>query len=68
MTTTNIGATAAADAATQRLYQAELALEDARGSGIDEWVRAAADRLHEAVLCHRLAHPDLAVTAQPHAA
>jgi hypothetical protein len=31
------------------LYLAELALEDARSSGVDSWIKAAADRLHEAV-------------------
>ena len=29
------------------IYRAELALHDARSSGIDAWIRAASDRLHE---------------------
>lgn len=33
----------------ERLYRAEIALEDARSSGIDAWIQAAAERLHEAV-------------------
>jgi len=37
-------------AAAGRLYSAEVALHAARQTGIDEWVKAAADRLHEAVV------------------
>jgi hypothetical protein len=40
----------ASDQAEQRVYDAECALHAARSSGIDAWVRAAYDKLHEAVL------------------
>jgi len=39
-------------AAALRLYEAETALHIARQTGVDNWIRAAADRLHEAVLTH----------------
>jgi hypothetical protein len=35
--------------AARRLYEAELALHAARQSGVDHWIAAAADRLHDAV-------------------
>lgn len=35
--------------AARELYEAELALHDARGSRVDAWVAAAADHLHQAV-------------------
>jgi len=44
----------------RRLYDAEVALHIARQSHVDAWIRAAADRLHEAVLAH-----SVAVLAQP---
>ena len=44
-------ATDAHDAA-RRLYDAEVALHIARQTGVDAWIRAAADRLHEAVVAH----------------
>jgi hypothetical protein len=37
------------DDAKRRLYDAETALHAANSSQIDEWITAAADRLHEAV-------------------
>jgi hypothetical protein len=39
--------------AARRLYDAEVALHIARQSGVDAWVKAAADRLHEAIISHR---------------
>jgi hypothetical protein len=41
--------------AAGRLYSAEIALHDARQSGVDAWMRAAADRLHAAVLSYEVA-------------
>ncbi len=38
------------DAASRRLYAAECALHAAHQSQIDDWVAAAGDRLHEAVV------------------
>ncbi|SBW26894.1 hypothetical protein FDG2_5086 [Candidatus Protofrankia californiensis] len=35
--------------AARELYAAELALHDARQSGVDAWISAAADHLHHAV-------------------
>jgi hypothetical protein len=40
--------TAARDAAAQALYRAELALHDARGTGVAAWIDAAYGRLHQA--------------------
>ena len=37
------------EAAAQRLYDCECALHAARSTGVDEWIAAAADRLHKAV-------------------
>jgi hypothetical protein len=37
-------------AACENLYRHELALHDAHQTGVDIWVAAAADRLHEAVV------------------
>jgi hypothetical protein len=36
----------------RRLFMAELALHDARSSRVDEWIKAAANNLHEAVADH----------------
>jgi len=41
-----------AEAAARRLYDAEGALHAAHQSGVDFWISAAADRLHEAVVEH----------------
>lgn len=38
--------------ARRRLYDAETALHAARQSGVDAWVAAAYDRLHDAILEH----------------
>jgi hypothetical protein len=38
--------------AALHLYEADFALHIARQSGIDAWVAAAYDRLHEAVLAY----------------
>jgi hypothetical protein len=50
-----------ADAA-RRLYDAEIALHIARQTGVDAWISAAYDRLHEAIAAHTAA---LAPTACP---
>jgi hypothetical protein len=44
---------AEAKLAARRLYDAEVALHIAPQSGVDSWIRAAAERLHEAVEAHR---------------
>ena len=46
---------AARDVAAQGLYRAELALHDAHGTGVAEWINAAQDRLHQAVLRYEAA-------------
>lgn len=50
----------ARDVAARRLYRAELALHDAHGTGVDEWISAAQDRLHQAVLRYSAALAELA--------
>jgi hypothetical protein len=50
--------------AALHLYEADFALHIARQSGIDAWVAAACDRLHEAVLAYDA--PD--VTTRPRSA
>jgi len=35
--------------AARLVHEAEMALHDARGTGVDAWIAAAADRLHEAL-------------------
>ncbi len=42
----------------RRLYDAEVALHIARQSGVDGWVAAASDRLHEAVIAYRARLPE----------
>ena len=37
------------EAAERRLYEAEICLHIAHQSGVDAWIRAAGDRLHEAL-------------------
>jgi hypothetical protein len=50
MTTThNAGFASDLSAASRELYEAELALHDARSSGVDAWVSAASDHLHRAL-------------------
>ena len=41
--------------AAQALYEAEIALHDAHQTHVDEWIQAASDRLHAAVLRHMAA-------------
>ena len=41
---------AALEQAAQHLYDAECALHIARQTRVDNWINAAADHLHEAVL------------------
>jgi hypothetical protein len=41
---------AALDEAALHLYDAECALHAARQTGVDAWISAAADHLHEAAL------------------
>jgi hypothetical protein len=41
--------------AARDLYEAEVGLHIARSSGVDQWVAAAADRLHVAVESYELA-------------
>lgn len=43
------------ECASRALYEAETALHTARQTGVDPWIRAAADRLHEAILRYELA-------------
>jgi hypothetical protein len=50
-----------ADAA-RRLYDAEIALHIALQTGVDAWISAAYDRLHEAIAAHTAA---VAPTAHP---
>lgn len=38
--------------AAQHLYAAECALHNARESGVDAWITAAADKLHQSVVEH----------------
>ena len=45
MSTVELQATAASE-----LYRAELALSDARDSGVAAWITAASNRLHDAVV------------------
>ena len=49
----NARAIAARDVAAQALYRAELAVHDADGTGVAEWISAAQNRLQEAVLRYR---------------
>lgn len=51
MSTTHRSIRTRADTAT-RLNDAEIALHIARQAGVDTWIKAAADRLHEAVEAH----------------
>jgi hypothetical protein len=39
--------------AARRLYEAELALHEARQTRVDRWIAAAYDRLHEAAVNYR---------------
>lgn len=42
------------EAAAVRVYEAEVALHHARQTGVDAWVAAAYDKLHDAIAAHRL--------------
>lgn len=42
----------ACDSTAEQLYDAEVTLHCARQSGIDAWVAAAYERLHEAIEAH----------------
>ena len=48
------------DRAAKDLYDAEVHLHAAHQSKVDEWIRAAAARLHDAIACYETA---LAATA-----
>ena len=48
------------EASCQNLYRSELALHDAHQTHEDNWIAAAADRLHQAVLRHESASRMLA--------
>jgi hypothetical protein len=48
-------ALAARDRAAHRMYDAEVALHIARQTGVDAWVSAAYNRLHEAIAQHSAA-------------
>jgi hypothetical protein len=50
------------DVAARALYDAELALHVARQTRVDEWIRAAGDRLHTAVLRYEAATAGSAAT------
>ena len=45
----------------QHLYDAECALHDAHQSHVDEWIAAASNRLHDAVVDHLAAEADAEV-------
>ncbi len=47
------------NAASRYLYETEVALHAAHQSHVDDWVRAASERLHLAVLEPRLAEAKL---------
>jgi hypothetical protein len=40
------------EAAAQRLYDSECALHAARVTGVDEWITAAAEQLHNALVAY----------------
>ena len=42
----------AVEAAAQRLYDSECALHAARVTGVDEWITAAAERLHSSLVAY----------------
>lgn len=67
MTTTTTTSTASApvtSAAAARLYDAESALHAARATGVDEWIAAAYDKLHLAVVEYEAAAAEAAVLAR----
>jgi hypothetical protein len=66
-TTQTSDLTAKLELAAKRLYDAEIALHIARQTGIDMWVKAAADRMHEAIIAHRELSRRRAAQAGTHA-
>jgi hypothetical protein len=46
--------------ACTQLYRCELALHDASQTGVDRWIKAAADRLHESLVVEQSAAAALA--------
>jgi hypothetical protein len=50
----------ARDVAAQALFRAEIALHDAHGTGVAEWITAAHIRLHQAVLRYEAAAAEVA--------
>jgi hypothetical protein len=44
-----------AQVAAREMFEAELALHDARQSRVDSWIRAASDHLHDAIERHTAA-------------
>lgn len=52
------------NAAAKDLYETELALHAARQSQVDEWVRAASEHLHLAVLVLGVAEADVAAATR----
>ena len=59
-------AVAAKEIAAQALYRAELAVHDAHQTHVDQWIGAAHDRLHDAVIRY-LAAESAVATLQEHA-
>jgi hypothetical protein len=51
------------EAAARRMYDAECALHIAHQTGVDQWVKAAGDRLHDAIVAYRRALQALARAA-----
>ena len=49
--------------AAQRLYDAEVTLHIAHQTGVDHWINAAADRLHDAVEAHMAARTATTTTS-----
>jgi hypothetical protein len=54
------GLVAARDAAAAALYRAEIAVHDADGTGVAEWIDAAHRRLHLAVRRYEAAAAEVA--------
>jgi hypothetical protein len=42
---------------SREVFETELALHDARQSGVDAWIKAAADHLHRAIAAYCAALP-----------
>jgi hypothetical protein len=52
--------------AARRLHEAEIAAHDANQTQVDEWIRAAHDRLHVAVTRYLAADAALTARTRPH--